>query len=161
MAEATIEGPHFWKDPVIPRLFQIKKSKYKNKCVFSEEISIFREGGGTGAPAAPCPLPPEPHEIYQLFNSFSGQIICIFLHVSSLLEKTLATPLEMGTTIPQWKYGIPSDLPSQAPLGLVSTWMGDRLGTPGVVLKIFHFSRLILQAKIYAEIYYILEGSYL
>ena len=28
----------------------------------------------------------------------------------------------------------PSDLPSQAPLGLVSTWMGDRLGTPGVVL---------------------------
>ena len=44
-----------------------------------------------------------------------------------------------GTTIPRWKYGIPSDLPSQAPSGLVSTWMGDRLGTPGVVLAFYFF----------------------
>lgn len=37
------------------------------------------------------------------------------------------------TTIPRWVYLFPSAHRSQAALGVVSTWMGDRLGTPHVV----------------------------
>ena len=39
----------------------------------------------------------------------------------------------MPTTIPPWIYRFSSDHRSQARSGQVSTWMGDRLGTPGVV----------------------------
>ena len=37
------------------------------------------------------------------------------------------------TTIPHWIYRFSSDHRSQAVSGPVSTWMGDRLGIPGVV----------------------------
>ena len=37
------------------------------------------------------------------------------------------------TTIPRWIYRFSSDHRSQAASGPVSTWMGDRLGIPGVV----------------------------
>ena len=39
-----------------------------------------------------------------------------------------------ATAIPRWKYQFSSDHWSQATLGQVSTWMGDRLGTPGAVV---------------------------
>ena len=38
----------------------------------------------------------------------------------------------LSSTIPRWKYAIPSDLASQAALGPASTWIGDGLGIPGV-----------------------------
>ena len=53
------------------------------------------------------------------------------------------------TAIPRWTYGIPSDLPSQATLGLVSTWIGDGLGIRGAVSILLletssiHFSGLV------------------
>ena len=39
----------------------------------------------------------------------------------------------MPTTIPRWIHPFSSDHGSQAPSGQGSTWMGDRLGTPGAV----------------------------
>ena len=43
------------------------------------------------------------------------------------------TQLEPLTAILRWKRPISSDLGSKAASGLVSTWMGDRLGIPGAV----------------------------
>ena len=42
-------------------------------------------------------------------------------------------PFPSPTTIPRWIYRFSSDHRSQAASGPVSTWMGDRLGIPGVV----------------------------
>ena len=43
----------------------------------------------------------------------------------------------LTTAISRWKYQFSSDHWSQATLSLVSTWMGDRLGTPSAVVILF------------------------
>ena len=43
------------------------------------------------------------------------------------------------TATPHWVYRFPSEHRSQAVSGAVSTWMGDRLGTPGAVGSISFF----------------------
>ena len=48
----------------------------------------------------------------------------------------------LTTAISRWKYQFSSDHWSQATLSLVSTWMGDRLGTPSAVV-ILLFALLI------------------
>ena len=58
----------------------------------------------------------------------------------------------LRTTIPRWIYRFSSDHRSQATLGLGSTWMGDRLGTPGVV----RFLERVFSIKtdLFMQIYY-------
>ena len=68
-------------------------------------------------------------------------------HTWQLIHNALATPVNSLcialpplslTAIPRWEYGFPSDQPSQATLGPLSTWIGDGLGIEGAV-SILHF----------------------
>lgn len=52
---------------------------------------------------------------------------------SNSLRVCLKVNNEMFTAIPRWICQLPSEHWSQAASGAVSTWMGDRLGTPRAV----------------------------
>ena len=55
--------------------------------------------------------------------------------------------LLMSTAISRWKYRFSSDHRSQATSSAVSTWMGDRLGTPRAVDSFFVFILFIISIK--------------
>ncbi len=53
----------------------------------------------------------------------------------------------MSATTPGWKYQFTSDHWSQAAMGSVSTWMGDRLGIPSVAGSFFFVSAHLFRAS--------------
>ena len=58
----------------------------------------------------------------------------------------------MSTAIPCWIYQFSSDHWSQATLGQVSTWMGDRLGILGAVDHFFCLPTLFYYKKYFSSI---------
>ena len=76
-------------------------------------------------------------------------VVCFFFYLRdrcTRIIKSLASNYIHHTIIPSWIYRIPSELRSQARMGLPSTMMGDHMGIVGVVC--FFFKLWDLPAKI-------------
>ncbi len=70
----------------------------------------------------------------------SSALLLLGTYVMKQFHKIKICPEILTTAIPRWKYQFSSDHCSQATLGPVSTWMGDRLGTPGAVVIFYQVS---------------------